>query len=54
MPCFDAKKCRIMIWRGDFAPLFVKKCIKISFFLRNIWSVEKKAVPLHRFSVEML
>jgi hypothetical protein len=39
--------------RGEFAPLFVKKEDKNAFFLKNIWSVEKKAVLLHRFSADV-
>ena len=48
------KKSIFIIWRGDFAPLFVKKHIKSAFFLENILSVKKKAVPLHRFSADVI
>ena len=48
------KKSKYKGRRGDFAPLFMKKCRKMSFFLRNIWSVKKNVVPLHRFSADVL
>ena len=35
------------------APLLVKKEDKNAFFLKNIWSVKKNVVPLHRFSADM-
>ena len=41
-------------WRGGFAPLFMKKYTKIAFFSENILSVKKKAVPLHRFSADVI
>ena len=36
------------------APLFMKKEGKNAFFLKNILSVKKKALPLHRFSADVL
>ena len=30
----------------------MKKCVFLSFFFKNIWSIQKKAVPLHAFSSE--
>ena len=36
-------------------PLFFeKKCRKKWFFWQNIWSIEKKAVILHRFSADVI
>jgi hypothetical protein len=32
----------------------MKKHTKNAFFLQNIWSIQKKAVPLHRFSADAL
>ena len=31
---------------------FIEKCTFFAFFSQNIWSVQKKAVPLHSLSVE--
>ena len=39
--------------RGKKAPLLMKKEGKNAFFLKNIWSVKKNVVPLHRFSADV-